>query len=95
MKYGTGTFSSEIYKTNLIEESSVIKNKLHETQKPLVLMENLIKTFTKEGQVVLDMFMGSGTTGVACKNLNRSFIGIELTKEYFEIARNRIGESNE
>ena len=57
-------------------------------------MEYLIKTYTNEGEVVLDFTMGSGTTGVACKNLNRNFIGIELDKKYFEIAKERIEEYN-
>lgn len=63
---------------------------LHPTQKPVALMEYLIKTYTNEGETVLDFTMGSGTTGVACKNLNRNFIGIELDKEYFEIAKKRL-----
>ena len=63
---------------------------LHPTQKPVALMEYLIKTYTNEGETVLDFTMGSGTTGVACKNLNRDFIGIELDKDYFEIAKERI-----
>lgn len=63
---------------------------LHPTQKPVALMEYLIKTYTNEGETVLDFTMGSGTTGVACKNLNRNFIGIELDKDYFEIAKARI-----
>lgn len=63
---------------------------LHPTQKPVALMEYLIKTYTNEGETVLDFTMGSGTTGVACKNLNREFIGIELDKEYFEIAKSRL-----
>ena len=54
-------------------------------------MEYLLKTYTNEGETVLDFTMGSGTTGLACKNLNRNFIGIELDKEYFEIAQKRIG----
>jgi site-specific DNA-methyltransferase (adenine-specific) len=62
----------------------------HPTQKPVALMEYLIKTYTNEGDTVLDFTMGSGTTGVACKNLNRNFIGIELDKDYFEIAKARI-----
>lgn len=65
----------------------------HPTQKPLVLMEYLIKTYTNEGETVLDFTMGSGTTGVACKNLNRSFIGIELDEEYFKIAQDRISST--
>ena len=63
---------------------------LHPTQKPVALMEYLIKTYTNEGETVLDFTMGSGSTGVACKNLNRNFIGIELDTEYFEIAEKRI-----
>jgi len=62
----------------------------HPTQKPVKLMEYLIKTYTNEGEVVLDFTMGSGTTGVACKNLNRDFIGIELDETYFNIAKERI-----
>ena len=68
-------------------------SKIHPTQKPVALMEYLIKTYTNEGETVLDFTMGSGTTGVACKNLNRNFIGIELDKDYFEIAKKRINEA--
>ena len=63
---------------------------LHPTQKPVALMEYLIKTYTNEGEVVLDFAMGSGTTGVACKNLGRSFMGMELDEGYFDIAKDRI-----
>jgi site-specific DNA-methyltransferase (adenine-specific) len=63
---------------------------LHPTQKPLELFEWLIKTYTDEGDIVLDNCMGSGTTGVACKNLNRNFIGMELDDKYFKIAKERI-----
>lgn len=63
---------------------------LHPTQKPVVLMEYLIKTYTNEGETVLDFTMGSGTTGVACVNTNRKFIGIEMDDKYFEIAQKRI-----
>lgn len=66
------------------------KEKVHPTQKPVALLEYLIKTYTNESELVLDNCMGSGSTGVACKHLNRRFIGIELDKEYFEIANNRI-----
>ena len=69
------------------------KGKLHPTQKPVALMEYLIKTYTNEGETVLDFTMGSGTTGVACKNLNRNFIGIELDQTYFDIATKRINET--
>ena len=79
---------------NLRNPSSVQKFKTevgkHPTQKPVALMEYLIKTYTQENETVLDFTMGSGTTGVACCNLNRDFIGIELDKEYFKIAQERI-----
>ena len=63
---------------------------LHPTQKPIALMEYLIKTFTNEGDTVLDFAMGSGTTGKACQNLNRNFIGIEKDLNYFNIASERL-----
>ena len=66
------------------------KEKLHSTQKPVALLEYLIKTYTTEGEKVLDNCMGSGSTGVAAKNTGRKFIGIELNKEYFDIAKERI-----
>jgi len=67
------------------------KNKIHPTQKPVALLEYLIKTYTNENDTVLDFTMGSGSTGVACKNLNRNFIGIEKDEKYFDIAKERIG----
>ena len=63
---------------------------LHPTQKPVALMEYLIKTYTNKGDTVLDNTMGSGTTGLACKNTERNFIGIELDKKYYEIAEDRL-----
>ena len=66
---------------------------LHPTQKPVALMEYLIKTYTNEGETVLDFTMGSGTTGVACMNTGRRFIGIELDAGYFQIAQSRIMEA--
>ena len=66
------------------------QQQIHPTQKPVALMEYLIKTYTKKGETVLDFCMGSGTTGVACKNTNRGFIGIEKDPEYFKIAKDRI-----
>ena len=69
-----------------------IRNGLHPTQKPVELLEWLIKTYTNEGETVLDNCMGSGSTGVACINTNRKFIGIEKDDKYFEIAYNRINE---
>lgn len=65
----------------------------HPTQKPVQLMERCVKLWTNEEDTILDFTMGSGSTGVACKNLNRNFIGIELNREYFEIAENRINKS--
>ena len=72
----------------------ILKLNLHPTQKPVELMEYLIKTYTNENDTVLDFTMGSGSTGVACKKLNRNFIGIELNLEYFEITKSRIDAIN-
>lgn len=66
------------------------KENYHPTQKPVALLEWLLKTYSNEGDLVLDNCMGSGSTGVACVNLNRNFIGMELTEQYFEIAKERI-----
>lgn len=68
------------------------KEKLHPTQKPIELLEFLIKTYTKENDLVLDNCMGSGSTGVACVKTNRSFIGMELNAKYFKIAETRINQ---
>lgn len=68
---------------------------LHPTQKPVALLEYLIKTYTNEGETVLDNCMGSGSTGVACVNTGRNFIGIELDKGYFDIAKKRIEDASE
>tara|TARA_R110000822_G_scaffold106034_1_gene234017 strand:+ start:49 stop:789 length:741 start_codon:yes stop_codon:yes gene_type:complete len=78
------------YPTSQIKFSSRVGRGLHPTQKPVALMEYLIKTYTNEGETVLDFTMGSGTTGVACVNLGRSFIGIEMDENYFKIAGDRI-----
>jgi site-specific DNA-methyltransferase (adenine-specific) len=77
-------------KPRTIIKFNIDKDKIHPTQKPIALLEYLIKTYTNEGDTVLDFTMGSGSTGVACKNLNRNFIGIEMDKNYFDIAKNRI-----
>ena len=69
---------------------NIDKPKIHPTQKPVALLEYLIKTYTNEGETVLDNCMGSGSTGVACINTNRNFIGYELDEKYFEIAEKRI-----
>jgi len=82
------------FPSNVLEYKNITgKNSIHPTQKPVALMEYLVKTYTNEGETVLDFAMGSGTTGVACKNLNRSFIGIELDLEYFKVAEERINEN--
>ena len=67
----------------------------HPTQKPVEVMEWLIKRLSNENDIILDPFMGSGSTGVACKNTNRRFIGIELNKDYYNIAMKRLGDDNE
>ncbi len=77
------------YPYNILRFNSQIKT-IHPTQKPVALIEYLIKTYTNELETVLDFTMGSGTTGVACCNINRDFIGIELDKDYFKIAEQRI-----
>jgi len=80
-------------KSNILTYRRLSSQKmLHPTQKPVVLIEELISEPDYEPQVILDPFMGSGTTGVACKRLNRNFIGIELDEKYFNIAKERIGE---
>ena len=76
-----------------ILEFAVEKNTVHPTQKPVALLEYLIKTYSNEGHVVLDNCMGVGSTGVAAANTNRDFIGIELEKEYFDVAAQRIDEA--
>ena len=80
------------YPLQIIEcnRDSMYDTKFHPTQKPVSLLENLIKTYTNEGETVLDFTMGSGSTGVACVNTNRNFIGIELNTEYYNIADKRI-----
>ena len=77
----------------LIEFDKIRKGSVHPTQKPVKLLEYLIKTYTNENEIVLDFTMGSGSTGVACANTNRRFIGIELNEKYFDISINRIFEN--
>jgi site-specific DNA-methyltransferase (adenine-specific) len=78
--------------TSVLNIKSVPRpNSIHPTQKPVALMEYLIKTYTNENETVLDFTMGSGSTGVACQNTNRNFIGIEMDDKYFDIASKRIG----
>jgi len=86
------------YDPNFVQPSSVLEfnvvpnrnGKLHPTQKPIELLEYLIRTYSNDGDTILDNAMGSGSTGVACKNLNRNFIGIELDENYFNIAKKTI-----
>lgn len=75
---------------SILKINKEINTNIHPTQKPVNLMEYLVKTYTNEGDTVLDFTMGSGSTGVACKNTNRNFIGIELDTNYFKIAEERI-----
>lgn len=94
-KYGTKTCDVIInngtrYPNCTISFANGNNKTLHPTQKPVALCEYLIKTYTNEGDTVLDNCMGSGTTGVACKNLGRGFIGIEIDPTYYKIAENRI-----
>lgn len=78
------------YPTNILKYNGVYKDRLHPTQKPVELLEYLIKTYTKEGELVLDNCMGSGSTGVACMKTGRKFIGIEKDNTYYQKAKERI-----
>ena len=82
-------FPNDVLKFNSVTGKSC----LHPTQKPVDLLEYLINTYTNENEIVLDFTMGSGSTGVACMNTNRKFIGIELDDKYFDIAKNRIEDA--
>jgi len=88
------TYNDKYYPVNILDNFSNANrlNRVHPTQKPIALMEYLIKTYTNENETVLDFTMGSGSTGVACKNTNRNFIGIEQDENYFNIAKERINE---
>ena len=94
LKNGEYTQKFTNYPKQIIKTTKKEKT-IHPTQKPIELIEYLIKTYTNEGETVLDNCMGSGTTGVACVNTNRNFIGIELDDKYFEIAKRRISEAQE
>jgi site-specific DNA-methyltransferase (adenine-specific) len=80
------------YKSNILKYKKDYDGH-HPTQKPVLLLEDLIKTFSNENDLVVDLTMGSGSTGVACKNTNRDFIGIEMNDEYFKIAEQRINDT--
>jgi site-specific DNA-methyltransferase (adenine-specific) len=91
LKATSSKYNDLYYPKNILNMSGTLQNgKLHPTQKPVALMEYLIKTYTLPGETVLDFTMGSGTTGVACVNLDREFIGIEKDPNYFKIAEKRI-----
>lgn len=95
-KHGNNKRGDERYPKHLIEFSNASrKDHFHPTQKPVDLLEYLIKTYTNEGELILDFTMGSGSTGVACMNTNRKFIGIELDDKYFEISKSRLNEAVE
>jgi len=96
LNYGDERIYNEKYPKSIIEESNANQNgRLHPTQKPVTLLEYLIKTYTLENETILDNCMGSGSTGVACINTNRNFIGIEKEENYFQIAQKRINEAIE
>ena len=85
--------SDEYYPTSILEISNAnMRGRKHPTQKPVALFEYLIKTYTNDGETVLDNCMGSGTTAIACMNTNRNFIGFELDKEYYNLSLQRIAE---
>ena len=91
LRYSEGYNRFVKYPRSVIKiNRDTLKGSMHPTQKPVALIEYLIKTYTNEGDTVLDNTMGSGTTGVACKNTNRNFIGIEKDEAYFKIAEQRI-----
>tara|TARA_R110000744_G_scaffold324163_1_gene430016 strand:- start:9 stop:674 length:666 start_codon:yes stop_codon:yes gene_type:complete len=89
---GNAKYINDIGRSKTVHSfNNIIGNKEHPTQKPVELMELYVRNSTKENEIVLDPFMGSGSTGVACKNTNRNFIGIEMNDEYYNIACKRVG----
>ena len=89
----TDRYPTQFLQFDVVNNDNSGGDKFHPTQKPWDLMEYLVKTYTNENETVLDFTMGSGTTGVACKNLNRNFIGIEMDEGYYRIAKKRIEEA--
>lgn len=89
-KKGTQRYPKNIINISSLANECANSKRVHPTQKPVELLEYLIKTYTHEGELILDFTMGSGSTGVACMNTSRKFIGIELDEGYFNIAKNRI-----
>jgi site-specific DNA-methyltransferase (adenine-specific) len=92
MKSTFNLWEGKKYKSNILKYKKDYDGH-HPTQKPVLLLEDLIKTFSNENDLVVDLTMGSGSTGVACKNTNRDFIGIEMNEEYFKIAEQRINDT--
>ena len=83
-------FNTDKPKSNILYYKKEYKERYHPTQKPQELLKDLISTYSNEGDIILDFTMGSGSTGVACKSLNRGFIGIEQDLNYYEVAKKRI-----
>ena len=92
LNHGKDYEPDKLLPNNIIEVSKDIR-RFHPTQKPVPLLEYLIKTYTEEGETILDNCMGSGSTGIACNNTNRNFIGIEKDKEIYDVAIQRLGEA--
>jgi len=92
MQEGFENYSDEYFPTNIIEFTNPRSNKLHPTEKPIEIIQMLIKHYTNEGDMVLDSTMGSGTTNIACIKLNRKSIGIEKEKQYYDVAVRRASE---
>ena len=90
LQSGEDFIADKSYPENIVYFKTEHKNRLHPCQKPIKLLEYLIKTYSNEGDAILDNTMGSGSTGIACLNTNRKFIGIEKEEKYFEIAKERI-----
>ena len=90
----TDRYPNNILNFPVINNDNSGKNKFHQNQKPIKLMEYLIKTYSNENDLILDFTSGSNSTGIACQNTNRSFIGIEKDDKYFEIGKNRMDENN-
>lgn len=94
LRKGSAKNINEMGTKNILRVPNIIGNKKHPTEKPVELMEILIKNSTNERQIVLDSFMGVGGVGLACKNLNREFMGIEIDEKYFNIAKTRLEEES-
>ena len=94
LKKGKAKSINNMGTKNILNIKNIIGNKTHPTEKPVELMEILVKNSSNEGDLVLDCFMGTGATGVACKNLNRDFIGIEIDENYFNIAKDRLKDKD-